>query len=129
MQPILTTMSFRAAWRFGFPHLAGQTVTLTLEASGYYRVDHASGTVARVAYPQSVRERGGVPRAAEAGYPTKVPRWARDVIAANFAVREYRTRQILSKLQQCRWPPPSSPPPPPQPHVPRGAPPREDADP
>lgn len=78
MQPIITTMSFRAAWYFGCPHLAGHTVTLTMEESGYYRVDHATdGTLARVAYPQSVRTPGGVPRAAEARYPHKVPRWAR----------------------------------------------------
>lgn len=76
MQTIRTTMSFRAAWRFGCPHLAGQPVTLTPE-DGHYRIDHASGPVARVFYPQSVREPGGVQRDAETRQPRKVPRWAR----------------------------------------------------
>lgn len=93
MQPIITTMSFRAAWYFGCPHLAGHTVTLTREERGDYRVDHTSGTLARVAYPQSVREPGGVPRAAEARHPHKVPRWARDPSALNFAKRHQRRRQ------------------------------------
>lgn len=83
MQVIHTTMSFRAAWRFGCPHLAGQPVTLTPEPipgtpMGYcYRVDHVRGPVARVFYPQSVREPGGVQRKAETRLPRKAPRWAR----------------------------------------------------
>lgn len=80
MRTIHTTMSFRAAWRFGCPHLAGQPVTLTWEGN-CYRVDHASGIVARVFYPQSVREPGGVQREAETRLPCKAPKYVRRHIA------------------------------------------------
>jgi hypothetical protein len=74
MQTINMTMSFRAAWRFGVPHLAGQGVTLYQGDIGqyvdrHYDVMHRGEIIARVYYPRSVRERGGVQRAAETRLP------------------------------------------------------------
>lgn len=76
MQQINMTMSFRAAWRFGVPHLAGQGVTLSFvgEREGWIVRHRVLGEVARVYQPQSVRESGGVPRRAESRYPRRARR-------------------------------------------------------
>jgi hypothetical protein len=72
MQTLTTTMSFRAAWRFGCAHLAGQGVRLMRRAgTGFDVFIIATGErIGSVYYPYSMRERGGVQRDAE----TRLPR-------------------------------------------------------
>ena len=73
MQTLTTTMSFRAAWRFGCPHLAGQGVLLKRHADRYPWDVIVMSTGERIGsayFPCSMRERGGVQRDAE----TRLPR-------------------------------------------------------
>jgi len=75
MTEITTTMSFRAAWRFGVPHLAGHGVRLVRRA-GVVGMDvflvEGGARIGSVYFARSLRERGGVLREAELSYPQRV---------------------------------------------------------
>lgn len=68
---INTTLSFRAAYRFGVPHLAGQAITLVRRADGLFIVEHRGRRLALVYAPQVVRELGGIPRKADDHLPAR----------------------------------------------------------
>lgn len=72
MKPYTTTLSFRAAWRWGCPHLAGQPVLVTRSQLDPQAVDVSWRGVnirRRLYVPQDIREPGGVQRRAERCYP------------------------------------------------------------
>lgn len=79
MRTITTTISFRAAWRLGVPHLAGQGVRAVPNAGpngahdGSYNVYCRDELLrARMRDINGLKEPGGVPRRAEAEYPQSV---------------------------------------------------------